>query len=230
MFIEVDVSGITSKNESKPSSTASEITINSAIQMDDYESKYTRNVPSLNLTNIHRKVAKTYVVVDDNICMPNFIKLSRYEGKQKHIIPLDPNIHVSLHDTSGNLSCSKGPTLLSYRPNTSLEHCEKAYEVLGITESVYNVDEEEHKTVTTTQLTEYNLTDKTAYNINVDRMMKGLIIDEINHDRDHHIKPHFQDEPDPVHLHFCMRYSCLAFFWRLLSSWFTYIYGIVICI
>ena len=210
--------GVTSMIQCKPSFAVSELTMNSAvssasiacpghsnpglpgearpswstINIDGYESKYTRNNSPVSNTQ----------VVDENVCIPNFIKLSRYESKRKIVIPLDPNIH---------------------------EHREKAYEVLGTTESVYTEEEEEHKTVTTAPLTEYYLTDKTDYNIEVDRMMKDLIIDEINHDRDH-IKPHFQDEPDPVHLHFCMRHGYLAFFWRLMHrccSWFTYICGII---
>lgn len=200
--------GVTSMIQSKPSTAVSELTINS---IDGYESKYTRNIPQIENTQ----------VIEENECMPNFIHLSRYEGKLKIVIPLDANIHVPLHDTSGNLSCGKGPSLISQRPGPLLEHREKAYEVLGTTESMYNAynvnEEDEHKTATTTQLTESLLDDELQ-----------MIMEAINHDRNH-IKPHFQDEPEPIHYYFCMRF---AFLWRYVSrccSWFLCIY-VVICI
>lgn len=178
--------------QSKPSVAVSELTINSTINMDGYESKYTRNITM-------DPPVKNTQVVEENDCIPNFIKFSRYESKRKIVIPLDPNIH---------------------------EHREKAYEVLGTTESIYNTynvnEEDEHKTETTAPLTEYNF--------EVQNIMKDCIIDEINHDRDQ-IKTHFQDEPDPVHLHFYMRYGYLAFFWRLVSrccSWFSCICVVII--
>ena len=217
----------------------SELTINSMINMDGYESKYTRNIqPNTNVVfrNIIRDppAAKTQVVSDTG-CIPSLMK--QYESKQKKvIIPLDPDAVRA--DCVGSPASSKnadGLRPVAFWSNIH-EHREKAYEVLGTTESVYIAtnEEEEHKTATTAPLTEYYLTDKTDYNIEVDRIMKDCVIDSINHDRDH-IKPHFHDEPDhdQAHLHFCMRYGYLAFFWRLLSrccSWFTYTCGIIIYI
>lgn len=90
------------------------------------------------------------------------------------------------------------------------EHREKAYGVLGTSESIIIEDEREDHTITTAPLTEYNLHEIDA-------------IESMFHDQDM-IKPHFHDKEHPVPIHFCMRYSFIGFLWKILCrccSWIS---------